>query len=65
MVGALHRGCVRHPETGGVFANDRQAIGRRVYPAQADSLGVALFSDGGPATFRNVKAWEMTPSNPY
>jgi beta-fructofuranosidase len=48
-----------------VFANDRQAIGRRVYPARADSLGVALFAKGGSARCKSVKAWEMTPSNPY
>ena len=30
-----------------VFANDRQAIGRRVYPARNDSLGVSVFASGG------------------
>ncbi|MCX6872780.1 MAG: GH32 C-terminal domain-containing protein [Verrucomicrobia bacterium] len=48
-----------------VFANDRQAICRRVYPARSDSLGVVVFADGGQATFNSVKAWEMAPSNPY
>ncbi|MBI5090855.1 MAG: GH32 C-terminal domain-containing protein [Candidatus Hydrogenedentes bacterium] len=48
-----------------VFANDRQAIGRRVYPTRADSLGVYLFSEGGDATFKSVKAWRMMPSQPY
>ena len=48
-----------------IFANDRQAIGRRVYPTQADSLGVVLFSDGGQATFKKLAAWEMAPANPY
>jgi beta-fructofuranosidase len=48
-----------------VYANDRQAIGRRVYPTRADSLGVALFTHGGRATFKSVKAWEMAPSNPF
>ncbi|HLK55569.1 MAG TPA: glycoside hydrolase family 32 protein [Chthonomonadaceae bacterium] len=47
------------------FANDRQAICRRIYPGRADSLGVALFAEGGPARFRNVRTWEMAPSNPY
>ena len=46
-----------------VYANDRQAIGRRVYPARTDSLGVALFATGGRA--RVKRAWEMMPSNPY
>lgn len=48
-----------------VYANDRQAIGRRVYPTRPDSLGVSLFAKGGSATVRQVKAWRMAPSNPY
>jgi beta-fructofuranosidase len=48
-----------------IYANDRQAICRRVYPTNRDSLGVSLLSEGGPATFRNVTAWEMAPSNPF
>jgi beta-fructofuranosidase len=48
-----------------VYANDRQAICRRVYPGRTDSLGVVLFTQGGETRFSNVKAWEMMPSNPY
>ena len=48
-----------------VFANDRQAISRRVYPSRRDSLGVSLFAIGGSAQFRETKAWEIMPSNPY
>lgn len=48
-----------------VYANDRQAICRRVYPGQKDSLGIHLFSVGGQAAFKKVKAWNMAPSNPY
>ena len=48
-----------------IYANDRQAIGRRVYPTRADSLGVVLFATGGSAHFKTVKTWEMMPSNPY
>jgi beta-fructofuranosidase len=48
-----------------VFANDRQAISRRVYPVRSDSLGVSLFASGGIAHFKTVKAWEMMPANPY
>lgn len=48
-----------------LYANDRQAIGRRVYPTQPDSRGVVLFSDGGAATFRKLTAWEMAPANPF
>ncbi len=48
-----------------VYANDRQAIGRRVYPTRADSLGVALYVNGGNAAFSSIKVWEMMPANPY
>ncbi len=48
-----------------VFANDRQAITRRVYPTRADSVGVTLFSSGGPAKVPTLEAWDMMPSNPY
>jgi beta-fructofuranosidase len=48
-----------------VYANDRQAMCRRVYPGRDDSLGVVLFANGGEAEFASVKAWEMMPSNPY
>ena len=47
------------------FANDRQAAMRRIYPTRPDSIGVSLFSQGGAAKVRVVKAWEMMPSNPY
>lgn len=47
-----------------VFANDRQAIARRVYPVRSDSLEVKLFASGGDARFVSVKAWEMPPANP-
>jgi len=48
-----------------VFANGRQAVMRRIYPSRPDSIGVRLFSNGGPAEVRLVQAWEMSPSNPY
>jgi beta-fructofuranosidase len=48
-----------------VFANDRQAVMRRIYPSRTDSMGLRLFSKGGPARVRTVLAWEMTSSNPY
>jgi beta-fructofuranosidase len=48
-----------------VYANDRQAICRRVYPGGDDSLGVVLFAEEGTARFSNIQAWEMMPSNPY
>jgi beta-fructofuranosidase len=48
-----------------IFANDRQAICRRVYPARTDSVNVVLYSEGGTTNFADVKAWRMQPSNPY
>jgi len=48
-----------------IYANDRQAIGRRVYPTRPDSLSTSLFASGGSARFRAIRAWEMMPSNPY
>lgn len=48
-----------------VFANERQAIGRRVYPVRPDSLGVRLFATGGTAVCRRAVAWELLPANPY
>ena len=48
-----------------VFANGRQAVMRRVYPSRADSVGVALFSRGGPARVKTLHTWDIMPSNPY
>jgi beta-fructofuranosidase len=48
-----------------VFANDRQAVARRIYPARTDSVGVSLFAVGGSAKVHVLQAWQMSPSNPY
>jgi len=48
-----------------VFANDRQAVMRRIYPTRKDSLGVVLFSRGCSARVTRLQAWDMMPSNPY
>ncbi len=48
-----------------VFANGRQAVMRRIYPSREDSVGVAVFSNGGPAKVAALEAWDMMPSNPY
>jgi beta-fructofuranosidase len=49
-----------------VFANDgRQAVMRRVYPSRPDSVGIRLFSKGGPASVATLEAWELMPSNPF
>ena len=47
-----------------VFANDRQAIGRMVYPTLGGK-GISLFSEGGNIEATSVKVWELSPSNPY
>jgi len=47
------------------FADDRQAVMRRIYPTRDDSLHVALFSNGGATRIKSLKAWDMMPSNPY
>jgi beta-fructofuranosidase len=48
-----------------LFANDRQAIARRVYPIRDDSLGILLFAEGGGVRVVCVDAWEIAPSNPF
>ena len=48
-----------------VFANGRQAVMRRVYPSRADSIGTAVFSQGGSARVTTLEAWDLMPSNPY
>jgi beta-fructofuranosidase len=47
-----------------VFANDRQAIARRVYPTLG-GRGIHLFTEGGDVEATNLKTWELSPSNPY
>jgi beta-fructofuranosidase len=48
-----------------VFANERQAVMRRIYPTREDSVGVSVFSRGGATTVRRAQAWKMAPSNPW
>ena len=48
-----------------VFANQRQAIMRRIYPARADSLGVKVFAKGGAIRVTRLDAWHISASNPY
>jgi beta-fructofuranosidase len=47
-----------------VFANERQAISRRVYPEKKGD-GISLFSNGGDINIKSFKSWELMPSNPY
>jgi len=47
------------------FANDRQAVMRRIYPTRKDSVGVSIFATGGDAKVPVLKKWDIMPSNPY
>ena len=47
-----------------VFANDRQAIGRAVYPT-LKGTGIKLFAHGGNVKVLTVRAWQLAPANPY
>ncbi len=47
-----------------VFANDRQAIARHIFPS-AESGTVRLFADGGSARLLSLRTWHMMPSNPW
>jgi beta-fructofuranosidase len=48
-----------------IFANSRQAVMRRIYPAKPDSVGVSLFSTGGTTQVHTLQSWKISPSNPY
>ena len=48
-----------------VFANDRQAVMRRIYPTRKDARGVVLFSRGGGVKVTSVQAWQMAAANPW
>ncbi|OUU10071.1 MAG: hypothetical protein CBB94_06035 [Gammaproteobacteria bacterium TMED34] len=47
-----------------VFANQRQAVARIIYPSKG-SVGVSLFAEGGNAKVHSLNAWQLSPSNPY
>jgi len=46
-----------------VYANDRQAISRAIYPTLG-GRGVKLFARGGEVHVASMSAWELMPSNP-
>ena len=48
-----------------VFANDRQAITRRIYPSRSDSVHCCLFSEGGDSLVSSLSSWRIHPTNPY
>jgi beta-fructofuranosidase len=47
-----------------VYANDRQAIARMVYPTLGGK-GVSIFAKGGTVKVKNINGWELSPANPY
>jgi len=47
-----------------VFANDRQAIARRIYPTLGGT-GIRVYAENGNAKILKMRRWELTPSNPY
>ena len=48
-----------------VFANDRQAVVRRIYPSDRRSVGTKLFSIGGASKLVSLRAWDMMPANDH
>ncbi len=46
-----------------VFANNRQCITQRIYPARSDSVGARLFSTGGAVHVNSLEAWAMAPTH--
>ena len=42
-----------------VFANNRQCLTKRIYPARQDSRGVQLFTRGGSAKLKSIDVWDM------
>ena len=48
-----------------VFANERQVLVGRFYPAQPDHTGVRLFTDGNELNVQALKAWDIMPSNAW
>ncbi len=46
-----------------VYANGRQCITQRIYPARRDSRGVTLYSRGQDVSVRTAEAWDMAPAH--
>ncbi len=43
-----------------VIADRRHYVGKRIYPARADSVGVRAYARGGRASLRSFDAWRMS-----
>ena len=42
-----------------VVVNRRHYLGKRIYPARADSVGVQVFARGGEVKLRSMDGWQM------
>ena len=42
-----------------VFAGDQRYLAQRIFPTHPEALGLKLFSLGGPAFVRYLRAWQM------
>lgn len=42
-----------------VFANERECLTTRVYPARPDSAGVGVFARGGEAALKRMEVWQL------
>jgi sucrose-6-phosphate hydrolase SacC (GH32 family) len=42
-----------------VFAGDQRYLAQRIFPTHPQALGLKLFSRGGPAFVRYLRAWQM------
>lgn len=48
-----------------VYANERQAVSRCIYPTRADSRGIAFFAESGDLRVPTATAWELAPANAW
>ena len=44
-----------------VFANHRQCLTKRIYPARPDSLGIGLLARRQSAVLRSMDVWQLSP----
>ncbi|MEM9296475.1 MAG: GH32 C-terminal domain-containing protein, partial [Planctomycetota bacterium] len=43
------------------FVNDREAFGARLYPSQADAVGIRVSAHGGTAKIESLTVWPLEP----
>jgi len=47
-----------------VFANDRQAVMRRIYPTRDDARGIQVFALEDSMTITCLRVWDIAETNP-